>query len=846
MSVLGNTLSRSAACALLAATPLLVPRPAVAEPPELWPEEQRAFLQDGPGLLLPKQERERLAGLSTEARQQAVEAFLANDPIPETPENELAIGIAKRRRLARAAFPTWLDDRTRLLFLRGEPASRELIDCGQTFVPLELWGYSEGESIRHLILYQRHPGQPYRLWLPLEAKGALYQDDMKNILRQIQQAGRRYRGRRFDVRTCARTPAIDAATGVISLDERLDDRPTDQQILAYLAPPTDLARWARVAAATPLPEPPAELPLADLQVFYPQRVQQRIVTRFLATIPAGTELGTVVEDERAQVRLALDGVVEQDGELFDRFRVRYKLSPPQPGKALALAFDRSLRPGREFLLRFRLVDETSGAEIYGSRGFQVPERPQEVTIPGVGDWLTVEKGEEEKLEPVRGEDGLLLAPPDADVIFGVWRADALVVGPRIVRVVFSVDGEPQLTKGERPFSAELRLARFPKEQTVRAEGFDAAGNLVAADEVLLNEPRGTFAVHIVEPRETVAEGPTLARAEVTVPDERRVESVEFRINEESLGTLAQPPWEMEVEVPPGGETAYLTVVARLDNGQTEEEVRFLNSPELLEKLDVRLVELLATVTDRSGRLVTDLQREDFEVLEDQRRQQINRFAHVDDVALCIGVAIDTSSSMEGSLGEAKKAAAGFLRNIVGPTDRAFAVAFARRPVLLVPPTDDVAAVEHSLDDLQAVGWTALHDSIVSSLYYFRAFKGQRALVILSDGDDSASYYSFEDALEYARRSGVVIYTVGLNIGGLKLGIRDKLSDLARETGGRSFFIGHAAELDTVYHEIEQELRSQYLVTYASDNPAADGSFRTVDVVVKGGKLKARAIRGYFP
>jgi VWFA-related protein len=788
-----------------------------------------------------------LAGLSTEARQRAVEAFLADDPVPDTPENELAIGIAKRRRLARAAFSTWLDDRTRLLFLHGEPVSRELIDCGQTFVPLELWGYPEGESVRQLVLYQRHPDQPYRVWLPLDAKAALYQEDMQNILQQIRAAGRRYRGRRFDIRTCARTPAVDVATGVVSLFQRLEDRPTDQQILAYLAPPEDLAGWAKEAAATPLPEPRTEeLPLADLQVFYPERLQQRIVTRFLATIPAGTELGTVVEDEREQVRLSIDGVIEQDGELFDQFRVRYKLSAPQPGQVLALAFDRSLRPDREFLLRFRLVDEVGGAEVYVSRGFQVPERPQEVTIPGLGEWLTVERGEEEKLEPIQSEDGLLLAPPDADVIFGVWRADALVVGPRIVRVTFSVDGEPQLTKGERPFSAEVRLARFPKEQIVRAEGFDAAGKLVAADEVLLNEPRGTFAVHIVEPRGAVKEGKTLARAEVTVPDERRVESVEFQLNEESLGVLMQPPWEMEIEVPPGGETTYLTVVARLDNGETEEEVRFLNSPELLEKLDVRLVELLATVTDRSGHLVTDLEKEDFEVREDQRPQEISRFAHVDDVALCIGVAIDTSSSMEGSLGEAKKAAAGFLRNIVGPTDRAFAVAFARRPVLLVPPTDDVAAVENSLDDLQAVGWTALHDSIVSSLYYFRAFKGQRALVILSDGDDSASYYSFEDALEYARRSGVVIYTVGLNIGGLKLGIRDKLSDLARETGGRSFFIGHAAELDTVYQEIERELRSQYLVTYASDNPSDDGSFRTVDVLVKGGKLKARAIRGYFP
>jgi VWFA-related protein len=136
--------------------------------------------------------------------------------------------------------------------------------------------------------------------------------------------------------------------------------------------------------------------------------------------------------------------------------------------------------------------------------------------------------------------------------------------------------------------------------------------------------------------------------------------------------------------------------------------------------------------------------------------------------------------------------------------------------------------------------------VVSSLYYFRAFKGQRALVVLSDGDDSTSYYTFEDALEYARRAGVVIYTVGLNVGSLQLGVRNKLTALAGETGGRSFFIGQAAELDSVYREIEEELRSQYLLTYASDNPKSDGEFRTVDLTVQEGRLKARTIRGYYP
>jgi len=328
-------------------------------PPELWPEDQRAFLQDGPGLLLPAEERRRLSALPAGERQQFVEHFL-EDPLPESPENELLVGISLRRRLVERELLTWLDDRSRLLFLHGEPATRETVDCGQTFVPIELWTYGDGESARRLILYQKRSAGPYRLWLPLDSKLALYEGEMANILQQLQAI--RYRGRRFDLRTCEQTPAIDAATGVISLRGYLADRPTDKQLLAYLEPPADLAAWARRAAATPLPEPSPELPLTDLEVSYPERLQQRLVARFLATVPAGTELGIVEENERQEVRLALDGVVEQEGEVFERFRVRYKVRPPADElRHVAMTLDLAVEgagadaEGDETARRFALV-----------------------------------------------------------------------------------------------------------------------------------------------------------------------------------------------------------------------------------------------------------------------------------------------------------------------------------------------------------------------------------------------------------------------------------------------------------------------------------------------------------
>jgi VWFA-related protein len=162
-------------------------------------------------------------------------------------------------------------------------------------------------------------------------------------------------------------------------------------------------------------------------------------------------------------------------------------------------------------------------------------------------------------------------------------------------------------------------------------------------------------------------------------------------------------------------------------------------------------------------------------------------------------------------------------------------------------TSDVGAVAQALDSLNAVGSTALYDAVVTSLYYFRGVRGRRALILLSDGEDTSSTIPYRDALEYAKRSGVAVYSVGLDIGRLDFDVRKKLGELAEQTGGRSFFIRQAEELRAVYAEIERELRSQYLVAYNSDRPSsASAEFREVEVRVRDGKLSARTIRGYYP
>jgi len=541
------------------------------------------------------------------------------------------------------------------------------------------------------------------------------------------------------------------------------------------------------------------------------------------------------------VRLVVDGVLDAGGAPFETFRLRYQVTPPAAGSPTALLMERSLRPGQSFVLRLRVHDETSGAAATLARGFRVPSRPESVLPPAV---TTMAAGGETVRTNVVGKDTLLLLPPPAEVVLGTWQAETVVTGGRIVKVLFLVDGQPQLSRTKPPYAAEIRLSPTPREQVVRAEGYDTDGALVAWDQVVLNQARGGFRVLITDPRRgTRASGKVLTRAEVVVPEERKVAEVEFRVNDRQVASLTQPPWQAEIQVP-DEELAWVSVAAVLDDGSRAEDTRFLRAPANLSEMEVDLVELYASVLDGGGHPVQGLQAADFEVREGGKPQKLSRFEQVENLPLTLGIAIDTSFSMASSLTQAQRAASGFVHHLLTPKDRCFTLAFSTRPALLMPPVDDAEAVGLSLEGLKAYGRTALYDAILGSLYYFRAQRGQRALVILTDGADTISSATWEDALGYARRSGVAIYPIGLGLKPSERGPKAKLIELAEATGGRVFFIDKAEELGSAYGQIEAELRSRYYLAYQSDRPADKDGFREIEVRTRKGR--ARVSRGVYP
>lgn len=842
---------------------VLVPLGLTAQEPDpfAWPEAQRAFYQDGPGLLLTPEQRDQLLAMDDAGREAFIRDFLGRDPLPETPDNELREGIDRRTRLADAEYPSPLDVRWQLLFLLGAPVEKQVVDCGITYVPLELWRYGTDVSDRPLIVYQPGPGEPWRLWLLIDSKRALYTSEMQYFMDQYEELRGRIQGAPPDVQLCREeTPKVTEATGISGLRTPVEAelkaaplggqaadgsfrRVPPEERAAYVAAPKSLADWARYASRIPAPEAPLRLELNPPRWDFPKRQGQRLVTRLLLEVPAGLKLGTVDQDGKPQTRLVVEGRIEQGGLMFEELRMRYRLPPPDADTPVAMVLEHPLRPGQTFLLRLKVKDEATGAEARVAQAVQVPSAP-EVRLASLV--AKAARGEAASA-PVVGKDTLLLVPPPDEVLVGVWRADTLVTGDRIAKVVFLVDGKEQLSRTRPPYSVEVRIASLPREQVVRVEGYDAQGNLVASDQVSLNQPRGALRVTITDPpRGSRPTGTLTARAQIIVPEDRRVEKVELRVNDRTVKTLQAPPWEAPIQVPAREELAYLTVIAYLDDGSQAEDVRFLRAPANMAEVDVQLVELYTAVTDGAGRPVQGLTADDFEVLEKGKRQTLAKFERVENLPLTLGLVLDTSSSMASSLDEAQRAAAGFLTNLLTPRDRSFAVGFASRPYLLMPPTDDAEAVAQSLEGLRSIGATALHDALITGLYYFRATRGQRALVLLSDGDDTASNAAWKDTLEFARRSGAAIYVIGLGIAPVDLDVRAKLNNLAEATGGRSFYIGRAEELAAVYDQIEEELRSRYLLAYDSDQAAGDEGYREVEVRVKKRGLKARASRGYYP
>jgi len=573
---------------------------------------------------------------------------------------------------------------------------------------------------------------------------------------------------------------------------------------------------------------------------------------------------TVAAADAAEARLGehrsydflLNGEVLRDGVLFDSFRYKFDFPPGAPGEkaTLPLVFERWLRPG-DYTLVVKVEDVNSGKLFRVEQPLAVPAverdmpaaRPETPATPEDIERARLLAEANSAITAIVGLEtdapGVHIVPPQGEMQTGMVRLEAVTSGAGIAAVTFTLDGKPVLTKKKPPFSVELDLGPIPHTRTLVAAAVGADGAELAHDRLVLNSAGHRFRVSLLEPRRGKRyTGSLLAHAEAEAPEGEEVARVEIYLDEQRVATLFQPPWTQPVALPPGGQMAYVRAVAYLTDGSSTEDLVFLNAPENLEEMHVDLVELHATVLDRDGHPVPGLTARDFTVREDGRPQEIARCETVADRPLHAAVAIDVSASMDKSLAAAQQAALRFFQATIRPKDRAAVIPFNDHPTLAVKFTNDVTALAGGLAGLKAERGTALYDTIVFTLYYFNGVKGQRAILLLSDGKDEGSRFTWEQAIEFARRAGVTIYAIGL---GDEVDKR-KLARLAEETGGHAFFLRDPAELAGIYERIQRELRAQYLIDYQSTNTSGAGAFRAVDLQPTRRGLEVKTVRGYYP
>jgi Ca-activated chloride channel homolog len=268
-------------------------------------------------------------------------------------------------------------------------------------------------------------------------------------------------------------------------------------------------------------------------------------------------------------------------------------------------------------------------------------------------------------------------------------------------------------------------------------------------------------------------------------------------------------------------------------------------------LDVTRVNVLFTVTDKKGRFVTDLMKTDFDVIENKKSQVIQQFTAESDLPLRLAVLVDTSNSIREQFRFEQQAAIRFMQSVMRPKeDRIMLVSFDSTAELVSDLSNDMKTLEQGVRNMRPGGGTALYDAI-----YFACKeklmmdqprdKFRRAMVVISDGNDTESRVSRDQALEMAQRADVVVYAISTNI------TRDDndgdkvLRYLTEETGGQAFFPFKIEDLDQSFENIANELRHQYNIFYRPEPLKTDGLFHPVTVKPKRKDLVVRARKGYY-
>lgn len=812
-------------------------------------EQHRQFLKDVEPIILP-QEIDAFLILETNAQRDIYidDFWRRRDQAAGTTNRAFRDLYFGRVEEARELFENLASDRSRMYLLHGQPMGILKTSCDRLLQPMEIWTYAHvpgfGTRAQFLFFLPRN-GREYRLWSPIS--GSMAMADLISVESVARTIGGDDQavpavfapaaiGRSRIELECAHGREILSAIYSMQSNKLTLPRLFDP-------PPINEEDISKIVRSVVIANPNAPKLTAEFAVAYPGKDGSRTDTQVTLLVPR-SQL-TLKEVGGAQLySLDVVGEVLRNDQIWEKYRYRFDYPADVRDEKVPIIFNRLLRP-QEYQSRIKVIDVHSGAEVVVENTIDVPQifAAAEVKAAQAAADATVTQ-----LKAVAGMDSLRIAPMPEDALSGLQKIETILTGDAIKAVEFWLDGKKIAVRRSPPFTLELDFGNVPQLRRIRAIGLDAAGNPLTGDDIMVNTGTNPFRVRITSPRFTPnLSGRTRVAIDVRVPDGKSLGNVELFWNETKVATMYDPPFVHTVDIPTAnGGVGYLRAVASLKDDPTPpiEDVVMINSPAFMAELNVHLVELPTTVLV-SGKPVNNLAQSAFKVLDEGKPVKLTKFEHVKNLPLSIGMAVDTSGSMQRKMEDAQKAGATFLQKVMRRGDKAFLVAFDAQPQIAQKWSEKVTDMHAGLAKLRAEDYTALYDAIVYSLYNFLGVKGQKALVLISDGKDTASKFTFDQALEYARRAAVPIYAVGIGLKTSELDVKSKLNRFAAETGGNTYYIDDAAGLTKIYADIENELRSQYVLGfYPPEEVKPGGKWREVTVQVSEGK--AKTIRGYYP
>jgi Ca-activated chloride channel family protein len=322
----------------------------------------------------------------------------------------------------------------------------------------------------------------------------------------------------------------------------------------------------------------------------------------------------------------------------------------------------------------------------------------------------------------------------------------------------------------------------------------------------------------------------------------QVRQVRWFANGRQICTADIPPFSCEWDA--GGMVSehVIRAVAVLKEGRQLVANSRTKAVEFAEAVDVDVIQITAVVTDGDGRFVSGLSGSNFKVYEDDKLQKLSDFA-AENIPLELVTAIDVSSSMTNVLPDVRRHATTFLAQL-RPDDQVTLLGFNENIITLARRSTDQAARARAIDRLRPWGGTALYDVIIHALGVLGRQSGRRSLVVFSDGEDQSSRANATSVIQRAEASDATIYMIGQGRSLKAASLQQLMRRLATGSGGRAFFTDQQTKLESIFQEIIEDLRHQYLLSYPAPDNARDGKLHRIRVEVPGHGYTVRAREGY--